>query len=59
MGDIVKMYLEKLDGRNKDRIKLKLLWALWWTFRFGKMRGISWLAEELLAYHEGLYSMEY
>jgi L-lactate permease len=28
------------------------------TFRFHKMRGISWLAEELPAFLEGLCSME-
>ena len=26
-----------------------LLWMQWWNFRFHEMRGISWLAEDLLA----------
>jgi hypothetical protein len=34
------------------------LWLWWWNFGFHKMRGISWLAEKLLAFQEGLCSME-
>ena len=34
------------------------LWKRWWTFGFRKMRGISWLAEELLASPEGLCCMQ-
>jgi hypothetical protein len=30
------------------------LWIRWWTFWFHKMRGISWLAEDLVASQEGL-----
>jgi hypothetical protein len=30
------------------------LWMRWWTPGFHKMRGISWLAEKLLASQEGL-----
>jgi hypothetical protein len=29
----------------------------WWTFGLHKMRGISWLAEEILASQEGFWSM--
>jgi hypothetical protein len=36
----------------------RLLWVRWWTFGFHKMRGISWLADDLLASQEGLCSME-
>jgi hypothetical protein len=31
----------------------ELLWTRWWTFAFHKRRGISWLAEWLLASQEG------
>jgi hypothetical protein len=30
----------------------------WWTFGLHKMRGISWVAEDILASQEGLCSME-
>ena len=35
-----------------------ILWPQQFTFGFHKMQGISWLAEELLASHEELCSME-
>jgi hypothetical protein len=35
-----------------------LLWVRWWTFGFHKMRGISWLADNLLASQEGLCCVE-
>jgi hypothetical protein len=35
-----------------------LLWMRQWTSEFHKMRGISWLAEKLLASQEGICSME-
>jgi hypothetical protein len=35
-----------------------LLWTREWNFGFRKMPGISWLAEELLAFQEGLCSLE-
>ena len=35
------------------------LWMRWWTFGFHKMRGIPWLAEDLLASQEGLCCMEF
>jgi hypothetical protein len=35
-----------------------LLCIRWWTFGFHKMRGISWVAEDILASQEGLCSME-
>jgi hypothetical protein len=35
-----------------------LLWMQWWTFRFHKMKGISWLADNMLASQGGLCSME-
>jgi hypothetical protein len=35
-----------------------LFWMRWWAFEFHKMRGISWVAEDLLAFEEGLCSME-
>jgi hypothetical protein len=34
-----------------------LLWRRWWTFGFHKMRGISWVAEDVLGSQEGLCSM--
>jgi hypothetical protein len=36
----------------------RLLWKQWWTFRFHKMQGISWVAENWLASWERLCSME-
>jgi hypothetical protein len=36
----------------------RLLWMLWWTFRFHIMRGISWLAWNLLGSQEGLCFVE-
>jgi len=36
----------------------RLLWMLWWTFGFHKMWRIYRLAEDLLASHEQLCSME-
>jgi hypothetical protein len=35
-----------------------LLWTPSWIFGFHKVRGISWLAEELLSFLEGLHSLE-
>ena len=35
------------------------LWMWWWTFRFHKMRGISWLAENRFVSQEELCSMEW
>ena len=34
------------------------LWMLWWTFGFHILRGVSWLAEGLLASQAGLCFME-
>jgi hypothetical protein len=34
-----------------------LLWTQWWTFRFHKMIGSSWVAAQLEASQEGLSSM--
>jgi hypothetical protein len=34
-----------------------LLWTRWWTLGFYKRRGLSWLAEWLLASQEGLFSI--
>jgi hypothetical protein len=36
----------------------ELLWMRLWIFGFHKMRGISWLAQDVLAFQEGLCSME-
>jgi len=36
-----------------------LLWMRLWSFGFHKMRGISWLDEELLASQEGFCSLEF
>ena len=36
----------------------RLLWTRQWTFGFHKMRGISWLAEELSVCQEGLCCMD-
>ena len=35
-----------------------LLWTRWWTVVFHKMQKMSWLAENLLATQEGLWSVE-
>jgi hypothetical protein len=42
----------------QDRDKWRAVVNALWTFRFRKMRGIFWVAEDLLASHEGLCSME-
>jgi hypothetical protein len=34
-----------------------LLCIRWWTFGFHEMRGISWVAKDILASQEGLCSM--
>jgi hypothetical protein len=34
------------------------LWMRWWTFGFHKIRGVSWLAEDLLAFQEAHCCME-
>jgi hypothetical protein len=34
------------------------LWMLQWTFGYHKIRRIAWLADDILASHEGLYSVE-
>jgi hypothetical protein len=34
------------------------LWMRYWTFGFHKMRGISWLAEEMSASQEGVCFMK-
>jgi hypothetical protein len=36
----------------------ELLWMRLWTFGFHKMRGISWVAQDVLASQEGLCCME-
>jgi hypothetical protein len=36
----------------------RLLWTQQWTFGFHKRRWISWVAEWLLTFQEGLCSME-
>jgi hypothetical protein len=36
-----------------------LLWMRLWTFGSHKMRGISWVAQDVLASQEGLCSMEW
>ena len=44
---------------NTDRINARFNYEMWyWTFRFHKMQGISWLAENQLAPEEGLCSMQ-
>jgi hypothetical protein len=35
---------------------IRVLWMRKWTFELHKMRGISWPADDLLAYQEGLRS---
>ena len=35
-----------------------LLWMRWWTFGFHKMRGISWVAEDLSVSQKGLSWVE-
>jgi hypothetical protein len=34
-----------------------LLWTRWWTFRFLKMLGSSWVAAQLATSQEGLSSV--
>jgi hypothetical protein len=36
----------------------ELLWMRLWTFGFHKMRGIFWVAQDVLASQEGLCYME-
>jgi hypothetical protein len=43
---------------TEDRDRWRALVDVWWTFGFHKTRGISWLAEDLLACQEELCSME-
>ena len=35
-----------------------LSWIWWWAFGFYKIRGISWVAQDMLASQEGLCCME-
>ena len=44
---------------SSKRTDSGLLWMRQWTFRFHRLRGISWLAENRLTSQEGLCSMEY
>ena len=62
---ILKWILVKLDGRAwTGSIWLRIGTGGWllcirlWTFEFHKMRGISWVAEDVSASQEGLCSME-
>jgi hypothetical protein len=63
-ADNIKMDLWEGGGAWTGSIWLRigtgggLLCIRWWTFRFHKMRGISWVAEDILASQEGLCSME-
>jgi hypothetical protein len=65
--DNIKMHLRKVwwGGAWTGSIWLRigtgggLLWIQWWTFGLHKMRGISWVAEGVLASQEGLCSMEW
>jgi hypothetical protein len=61
--DNIKMDLWKVGWGGMDWINLaqdrdRLLWIRWWTFRFRKILGISWVASGVLASKEGLCSME-
>jgi hypothetical protein len=63
---IIKWILKKWNGMVWTRlIWLRigagggLLWMREWTFRFHKMWGISWLAENRLASQEGLCCVEW
>jgi hypothetical protein len=62
--DNIKMYLQEVEwGAWAGFSWLRtgagggILWMRWWTFLFHKIGGISWLAEDLLAFQEGLRSM--
>ena len=62
----LKMYVQEVGCSCLDCICLLMigtgggnLWMPQWTFRFHKMRGISWLAENQLASQDGLCYMEY
>jgi hypothetical protein len=54
-----------MGGHGLDQSGLRigtggeLLWMRWWTFGFHKMRGISWVAQDVLASQEWLCSMEW
>jgi hypothetical protein len=37
---------------------IRLFWTLYWTFEFHKSRVVTWLAEQLLASEERLFSLE-
>jgi hypothetical protein len=53
------MELTKADAKKRDiHLNGGLLWMQQWTFGFHKTRGISWLADDLLASQEALCSME-
>ena len=43
---------------NERTISGSLLCTWWWNFSFHKMRGISWISEELSAFQEGLCYIE-
>ena len=62
---LLKTVVRKLDGgtwtclmRLRIGTHVGLLWTRQWTFEFLKMRVILWLAEELLAFSEGLCCLE-
>jgi hypothetical protein len=54
---ILKWILEKWDAQGSDRWRA-FVNAVKKTFGFHKMRGNSWVAEDILASQEGLCSME-
>jgi hypothetical protein len=64
-GIIIKWIFEKgaggaWTGSNLLRVGTGggILRMRWWTFGFHEVRGISWVAEDLLASQEGLCSVE-
>jgi hypothetical protein len=63
--DNIKMDLQEMRlGASTGVVWLRIgagggmLWMLWWTFWFHKMRGISWIAGDRLASQKGLFSMQ-
>ena len=61
----IKIDLQEMKLGDADWVDLaqgmagyRLLWMGLWTFAFHKMRGLSWLPENVLDYQEGLLSVE-
>jgi len=50
----IKMELHEVECKDMEWIEVaqdRNIWIRWWTFGFHNLRPISWVAEDILAFH--------